>query len=418
VGVLSARNARVSWVDGIEPTRSRWIRRKNSASEAGGDRGIFADAAACWMGVSMRDGRGFSAGAALQKNATARPMVPVKNRIACRISCYGAEGVPEGFRCSVPLWHGFREWWGMSTNQAVLRGVFPVFQTPWDAEEAVDYEILEREIGWLFDEGADGVVMAMVSETLRMSSDERDAVATQVCRMASGRGAAVISVGAESSVLAEWHAVHAEEAGADAVMAIPPVSVALGEEELLRYYRRIIEAVNIPVIVQDASGYVGRPMSVSMQARLLDEFGAERVQYKPEASPIGPRLSALRDATGGLARVFEGTGGIALVDSYRRGVVGTMPGADLIRGLVALWRALESGDAGRADAIHGPLSALVSLQTSLDAFLAVEKHLLVRQGIFRDARVRGPVGYVLDEETRVEVDRLFDRMIAVVEGGR
>jgi 4-hydroxy-tetrahydrodipicolinate synthase len=211
-------------------------------------------------------------------------------------------------------------------------------------------------------------------------------------------------------VLAEWHAVHAEEAGADAVMAIPPVSVALGEEELLRYYRRIIEAVNIPVIVQDASGYVGRPMSVSMQARLLDEFGAERVQYKPEASPIGPRLSALRDATGGLARVF--------VDSYRRGVVGTMPGADLIRGLVALWRALESGDAGRADAIHGPLSALVSLQTSLDAFLAVEKHLLVRQGIFRDARVRGPVGYVLDEETRVEVDRLFDRMIAVVEGGR
>jgi 4-hydroxy-tetrahydrodipicolinate synthase len=95
-----------------------------------------------------------------------------------------------------------------------------------------------------------------------------------------------------------------------------------------------------------------------------------------------------------------------------------MPGADLIRGLVALWRALEAGDAGRADAIHGPLSALVSLQTSLDAFLAVEKHLLVRQGIFRDTRVRGPVGYVLDEETRVEVDRLFDRMISVLEEGR
>jgi 4-hydroxy-tetrahydrodipicolinate synthase len=306
----------------------------------------------------------------------------------------------------------------MSTKRSVLRGVFPVFQTPWDAEEAVDYEILAREIAWLFDEGADGVVMAMVSETLRMSSDERDAVATQVCQMAAGRGAVVISVGAESSVVAEWHSVHAEEVGADAVMAIPPVSVALGEEELLRYYRRIIGAVNIPVIVQDASGYVGRPMSVSMQARLLDEFGPERVQYKPEASPIGPRLSALRDATGGRARVFEGTGGIALVDSYRRGVVGTMPGADLIRGLVALWRALEAGDAGRADAIHGPLSALVSLQTSLDAFLAVEKHLLVRQGIFRDTRVRGPVGYALDEETRVEVDRLFDRMIAVVEEGR
>jgi 4-hydroxy-tetrahydrodipicolinate synthase len=58
----------------------------------------------------------------------------------------------------------------------------------------------------------------------------------------------------------------------------------------------------------------------------------------------------------------------------------------------------------------------VSLQTSLDAFLAVEKHLLVRQGVFRSERVRGPVGYVLDAETRREVDRLFDRLLEAAEG--
>jgi len=67
------------------------------------------------------------------------------------------------------------------------------------------------------------------------------------------------------------------------------------------YYRRIIKAVRIPVIVQDASGYVGRPISLEMQARLLDEFGPERVLYKPEANPIGPRLTELREATGGRA---------------------------------------------------------------------------------------------------------------------
>ena len=303
-----------------------------------------------------------------------------------------------------------------SKHTAQLKGVLPVFQTPWDDEEALDLEILEKELEWLLAEGADGVVMAMVSETLRMSSDERDAVATQVCQIVSGRSSVIISVGAESSVLAEWHAVHAEEAGADAVMAIPPVSVALGEDQLLAYYRRIIEAVQIPVIVQDASGYVGRPMSISMQARLLEEYGPDRVLYKPEASPIGPRLSQLREATAGKARVFEGTGGIALVDSFRRGVVGTMPGADLIRGIVPLWKALESGNQTRADRIHGPLSALISIQTGLDAFLAVEKHLLLRQGVFRNTRVRGPVGFELDPETRAEVDRLFDRMIEAVEG--
>jgi 4-hydroxy-tetrahydrodipicolinate synthase len=102
------------------------------------------------------------------------------------------------------------------------------------------------------------------------------------------------------------------------------------------------------------------------------------------------------------------------VDSFKRGVVGTMPGADLIRGLVPLWHALQAGAAEKADRIHGPLAALVSMQTSLDAFLAVEKHLLVRQGIFKNTLVRGPVGYRLDEETKREVERLFDRMLDAV----
>lgn len=299
----------------------------------------------------------------------------------------------------------------MPSIQRELRGVLPVFQTPYHPDETIDHATLEREIAWLHDCGAHGIVMAMVSETLRLSSEEREALAQAACKFGRARGVVVISVGAESSKVAERYARHAESVSADAVMAIPPVSVGIGEAELLAYYRRIIEAIRIPVIVQDASGYVGKPMPIAMQARLLDEFGPDRVLYKPEASPIGPKLSELRDATGGRARVFEGTGGIALVDSFRRGIVGTMPGADLIRGLVPLWNALAAGDAERADRIHGPLAALISMQTSLDAFLAVEKHLLVRQGIFKNTLVRGPVGFRLDAETTREVDRLFDRMI-------
>jgi len=301
------------------------------------------------------------------------------------------------------------------TNKHELRGVLPVFQTPWLEDETLDQETLEREIAWLYDCGANGIVMAMVSETLRLDSEEREALAAAACRLGKDRGVVVISVGAESSKVAERYARHAESVGADAVMAIPPVSIGIGEGELLAYYTRIIEAIGLPVIVQDASGYVGKPMPIGMQARLLEEFGPERVQYKPEASPIGPKLSELRDATKGRARVFEGTGGMALVDSFKRGVAGTMPGADLIRGLVPLWKALEAGDAERADRIHGPLAALVSMQTSLDGFLAVEKHLLVRQGIFKNTLVRGPVSFRLDAETIREVERQFDRMITAAE---
>lgn len=294
-----------------------------------------------------------------------------------------------------------------------IQGVLPVFQTPYHEDESIDFATLEQEINWLYDQGSDGIVMAMVSEVLRLSGEERKQLAEAVCRFGGERGVVVISVGAESTHTAVAYARHAESVGADAVMAIPPVSVAVAEDELKRYYERILQAVTIPVIVQDASGYVGKPMSIALQAGLFNQYG-EQVMFKPEATPIGPRLSALREATGGRAPIFEGTGGIALVDSYRRGIVGTIPGADLIDGIVALWRALQAGDEGRIYQLSLPISALIAIQTSLDAFLAVEKYLLVKRGIFKNTLVRGPVGYVLDEETRREVDRLFDQLMAVV----
>lgn len=300
----------------------------------------------------------------------------------------------------------------MPPHPPPLGGVWPVFQTPFHQDESIDYATLEREIGWLFDRGADGVVLAMVSEVLRLSTDERRQLTEAACRFAPA-GRVIISVGAESTRLAEEYARHGEGCGAAAVMAVPPVTVPADEGELAAYFSRILGAVRVPVIVQDASGYVGRPIPLPLYGRLLDEFG-DRVYFKPEATPIGPRLSALRDATGGRARVFEGTGGLALVDSFRRGIVGTIPGADLIDGMVALWRALKTGDEQRIYRLSLPIIALASLQTSLDAFLAVEKHLLVRQGIFRNTIVRGPVGYRFDEETRREVDRLFDALAQAV----
>ena len=291
-----------------------------------------------------------------------------------------------------------------------LQGVLSVFQTPYHEDESIDYGTLEREIDWLFERGADGIVMAMVSEVLRLSTDERMELAEAACRFGRQRGAVVISVGAESTHAAVRFAAHARGSGADAVMAIPPVATAVDDKQLYGYYKRIAEAIDIPVIVQDASGYVGRPMSIELQVRLLEEYG-DRILFKPEATPIGPRLTLLRDASGGRAKVFEGSGGSALVDSHRRGVVGTMPGAEMIDALVALWKALEAGDREQAYRLSLPVTSLVALQPTLDAFLAVEKHLLVKQGIFTNEIVRGPVGFTLDRETREEVDHRFDLVL-------
>jgi dihydrodipicolinate synthase/N-acetylneuraminate lyase len=299
-------------------------------------------------------------------------------------------------------------------GDAHLAGVLPVFQTPFDDHDRIDYPALEKLFDWVFGNGADGVVFAMVSEILRMSSQERDEVAAVACRLSRGRGCCVISAGAESLTAALGHARHAADSGADAVMATPPLLHPAGDDELLRYFTTIAARVDIPLIVQDASGYVGRPLSIGLQARLHGELG-DRVMFKPEAAPIGPRLTRLLSATAGRARVFEGTGGLFLIDSFRRGAIGTMPASDVVWALSALWRALQDGDFPRAYRIAGPLALLVSLQTSLDSFVAVEKHLLVRQGVLPSDRMRGPVAEVLDTPGREEVDRLADLLRAAVD---
>jgi 4-hydroxy-tetrahydrodipicolinate synthase len=101
-----------------------------------------------------------------------------------------------------------------------------------------------------------------------------------------------------------------------------------------------------------------------------------------------------------------------LVDSYRRGIAGTMPGMELLDGIVALWRALERGDAESADQLHFPICAIIALQmqAGLDGFLAVEKHLLVKRGVLKAAYRRKPNSWELDPETAAEVERLFAKL--------
>lgn len=293
-----------------------------------------------------------------------------------------------------------------------LQGVLAITHTPFTEADEIDAASLRRAVDWAFAVGADGIGTGMVSETMKLTGDERVSLAEMLVGFAAGRGPVFAAVGAESTKQALAFAVAAEKAGCDAVMAVPPLTSRLSEAHLVDHFRALADGIGIPVIVQDASGYVGQSIPIPVCVKLLERYGPEKILFKPEAAPNGPTLSALRDATGGRAVLFEGSGGIFLIDSYRRGIAGTMPGMDLLDGVVAIWKALRRGDEATAYRAYFPVCALVALQlqAGLDGFLAVEKHLMVRRGLFPSARRRKPYGWELDAETAAEVDRLFDQL--------
>ncbi|MEZ6128314.1 MAG: dihydrodipicolinate synthase family protein [Planctomycetaceae bacterium] len=290
-----------------------------------------------------------------------------------------------------------------------LSGVLPILHTPFDEHDRMDIPSLQREIDWAFELGVSGVCCAMVSEILRLTTEERLLLTEQIVELTAGRGVVVASVGAESIRQTVQFAEHAASSGCDAIMAIPPISTALPRDALWNYFRSLADAVDIPLIVQDASSYVGASIPTAFYVELLNHYGPDRILFKPEGSPIGPNISDLREASGGTARMFDGSGGMLLIDAYRRGVKGTMPGMDLLDGIVALWKALQNNDNAAAYRIYFPVCALVALQlqAGLDGFLAIEKYIMVKRGLFTSDRRRDPNSWTLDRETQDEVDRLL-----------
>jgi 4-hydroxy-tetrahydrodipicolinate synthase len=295
-----------------------------------------------------------------------------------------------------------------------LAGVFNVISTPIDNSDEIDQKILKQEIDWLIKCGSNGAVLAMVSEVLRFSAAERRVQWQLSLEYLSGRIPLVVSVGAESAAIAVGLAKDAQKDGATAVMATPPSAFVASADEVKNYYQRIIEAVDITVIVQDASNYLGAPIELDTYVELIDKYGEERVQFKPEAKPVKERLAQLNKISNNRARVFEGQGGIDLLDTHPLGVKGTMPGAEVPWAIVGLWKALENKDLKSAQAIHTPLAKLISYQTTLDAYVAVEKYLLVKQGVFINTNQRGPVGFKLDQDTKNKIDLAYNELAAAI----
>ena len=295
-----------------------------------------------------------------------------------------------------------------------LAGVFNVISTPLDNSDEIDQKILKQEIDWLIKCGSNGAVLAMVSEVLRFSASERRKQWQLSLEYLSDRIPLVVSVGAESSAIAVGLAKDAQKDGATAVMATPPSAFVASADQVKNYYQRIIEAVDITVIVQDASNYLGAPIELDTYVELIDKYGDERVQFKPEAKPVKDRLTQLNKISNNRARVFEGQGGIDLLDTHPLGVKGTMPGAEVPWAIVGLWNALEKKDLSTAKAIHTPLAKLISYQTTLDAYVAVEKYLLVKQGVFVNTNQRGPVGFKLDVQTKNKIDLAYSELAAAI----
>ena len=124
------------------------------------------------------------------------------------------------------------------------RGLFTIPVTPFTAEGALDVDSLRRVIAFCVEGGAHGIVAPVnASEFTTLTPEERQTVTRTVIQEnqragGGGRVPIVNGVGAKTTAEAVRHTKLAEDAGADAVIAMPAFDPPAGRARLLRLLRR------------------------------------------------------------------------------------------------------------------------------------------------------------------------------------
>ena len=131
-----------------------------------------------------------------------------------------------------------------------FHGVLPALITPFTEDGTdVDADALAAIVDRLVGAGVAGLVPGgSTGEFTTLSNAERHAVIEVTVEAAAGRVPVVAGTGALSTRETVELSLHAERAGAAAVMVVPPFYEALGWRELLAHYRAVAEAISIPIM--------------------------------------------------------------------------------------------------------------------------------------------------------------------------
>jgi dihydrodipicolinate synthase/N-acetylneuraminate lyase len=180
---------------------------------------------------------------------------------------------------------------------------------------------------------------------------------------------------------------HAERAGADWVILQPPAAGAFGAAEYIRFFGRVAEATTLPVAIQNAPAFFGRGLTADEIRELVLQH--PNIQLIKGEGPVVD-IAGLIERTEGRVPVFNGRGGLELVDNLRAGCRGMILAPDCIDHAVRSYEAFRRGDEAAAErAYQAMLPAAVFGMQGIENLLCYGKRLFgARAGI--DIHDRAP----------------------------
>jgi len=177
-----------------------------------------------------------------------------------------------------------------------FHGVLPALITPFTEDgSAIDHEALAAIVDRLIDAGVAGVVPGgSTGEFTTLSHAERRELVETTVEAAAGRVPVVAGTGALSTRETVELSVHAEWAGAAAVMIVPPFYDALSWRELLAHYTAVADAIEIPIMYYNLPSASGVRLTAAQLQELpvtcLKDTGGDAIAATELIQTAAPTL--------------------------------------------------------------------------------------------------------------------------------
>lgn len=288
------------------------------------------------------------------------------------------------------------------------RGIFSIAATPFLEDGRLDEVGLARVVDFICESGAHGLVWpVLASEFYTLSDDERHRGMVIVGRQARGRLPVMLGCGGASA----WHSVElarwAADAGADAIIVMPPALARPDTAGVRALYEQVARAVDLPICIQNASPPLGVPLGPPLLAELARTVPS--IAYVKEEVVPGPHsIGALAAVAGDvLSGIFGGAAAAYLFDEYTRGACGNMPACEFSDVHARLWNLLDGGDEPAARQLFAALLPALNRERLLGVRWI--KEVLRERGIIDTIVCRLPVP-AEDEADRRERRAILDAL--------
>jgi 4-hydroxy-tetrahydrodipicolinate synthase len=162
--------------------------------------------------------------------------------------------------------------------------------TPMSDDGALDLDALRRLVDWHIAEGTDGIVIVgTTGESPTVTFDEHCLLIRTTVEQAAGRVPVIAGTGANSTAEAIELTECAKRAGAQAGLSVVPYYNKPTQEGLYQHYRKIAEAVDLPLILYNVPGRTVADLSNDTTLRLA----------------AVPGIIGVKDATGSMERAGD-----------------------------------------------------------------------------------------------------------------